>query len=747
MLLSRKIENIHLSWIKILLLFIPFLPLYVSTYVYFPYIAGKNFIFRIIVELAAVLWLVLIGFNKEYRPQNSRMVLSILAFTFIVGLADLMGVNPYKSFWSNYERMEGYITLLHLALYFIILKSIIRARKDWSVFLNLILIAGTFTGLYAIYPQASASIAPRYIIEYGTRISGTVGNPPFLASYLLLVVSIGLIILVRTQKTSLKVFYLCCILLNLAAIYLTASRGAILAFAIGIAVLFVFYLFKQSIKSSDMVLKKIVVFFLVLLVVSAVFIVLFRDADLIRENSVLSRFVSISSDGAVETRFKVWKMAWEGIKARPILGWGQENFLVLYTIVPIPFAATHAWVDRAHNILIHWLVNAGLLGLVSYLAVFGSAIFAVLGAVRKNVIHKDVAVVIITALIVYFVQNLFSFDTINTYIVFFSLLAYIDSIDCSDGTSHDTLSLIHGKQRGMVMYTGVIIFSLVGFAIIAYLVNYKPIRQSQMTKKISVIVPSHENYNNVLDDFKRALSYSTFGDTYVRLQMSSMANQINFGKLFQQEGTLMFIHSTAEELYRGISRNSGNLMYLSSVINFYQKIAVYEPSFVEKTEILINACISLNPEYQWPYMVLSDLYVQKKDYEGAYATLKRILAYDPKNDVLHIKLALAAILTERGKVTARAIENARNIRVSRNSGIMANKEQVFSLGELYFFAQAYKEVRNYDIVLKYYKEMLDIMPLNAKFHYEISEIYLHLGDKVNASLEAKRAAELAPGIY
>src|SRR4030065_1409954 len=181
MLSPKKIDTFYLSGIKILVFLIPFLPLYISKSIYFPYIAGKNFAFRIVIELAAALWLVLIRFKKEYRLQNSKIMFSILVFTFIVGLADIVGVNPYNSFWSNYERMEGYITILHLVLYFSILKSIMRTWRDWTVFLNLLLIAGAFACVYAI---AMPSVAPRYVIEYGGRKSGTMGNPPFFAFFL-----------------------------------------------------------------------------------------------------------------------------------------------------------------------------------------------------------------------------------------------------------------------------------------------------------------------------------------------------------------------------------------------------------------------------------------------------------------------------------------------------------------------------------------------------------------------------------
>lgn len=739
MLSSKKIEDFYLLGIKLLLFLIPFLPLYVSKSIYFPYITGKNFVFRIVIELAAALWLVLIWFKKEYRLRNSKIMFSILVFTFVVGLADIIGVNPYNSFWSNYERMEGYITILHLVLYFTILRSILRTRSDWSIILNLILAAGTFTGMYAV---ATPSInAPRYVIEYGARISGTIGNPPFLASYLLLVVFIGLILIIRTQKNLSRIFYAVTVLLNLAVIYLTASRGAILAALIGAVIFCLYYVSGRYEKHYEKRFGKRVFAYIVLLVILAAVIISFTSAEFIIMDRTISRFASIFSDSAVETRFDAWKMALKGIKERPILGWGQENFISLYTLVPIPFTEEQAWVDRAHNILIDWLVNAGFIGLVSYLAIYGSAITVLAKAVRIKTVQKNEAVVVIIAIIVYFMQNLFTFDTINTYLVFFVLLAYIDNIDLADRSAR--LEYGHRPVEKPAIYLGLTCMALISFILTAYFVNYKPIRQVQITKQSSIVPSDREAYAHLLYNFKTALSYNTFGDTYTRLRMAAVEG-IYVRKFFNNKESLIFIQSAAEELYEGISRNRNDLMYLSNVIDFYQMMTVYDPSFIGRTEALINACLRLNPKYERLYVMLSDLYILKKDYEGAFDAVERAIATNSQNDVLQIKFALTAILTKREDVASMAIEKTKYIRTGRKNR-SNGKRQMFSLDELYSFAQAYREVNNYDRALDYYKEMLNMMPLDAKLHYEIAEIYRLLGDIINAEKESEKAAKLASG--
>lgn len=128
----------YLYWsIAGILFIVPFLPLYISGSMLFPFITGRNFTFRIATEIAFVLWLAFITAFREYRPQPSKLLGAVIAFVSIVFLADLFGVNPYRSFFSNYERMEGFFMIFHLGLYFLILTSIFPKKEDWNIFLHL----------------------------------------------------------------------------------------------------------------------------------------------------------------------------------------------------------------------------------------------------------------------------------------------------------------------------------------------------------------------------------------------------------------------------------------------------------------------------------------------------------------------------------------------------------------------------------------------------------------------------------
>ncbi len=731
--LPGNLEKFYVWGIKALIFAIPILPLYISFSMMFPFITGKNFAFRILVEIAAVLWLGLAVLSRQYRLRNSIMLLTVLAFTFIAGLADLSGVNSYNSFWSSYGRMEGFLTVLHLCFYFVIIKSVLRTRKDWMIFLNIFVIAGILISSFALYQKTGE------VEVY--RVASLIGEPAFLASYLLLVVFMGLILTFNTQKPLLRYIYSLSVVLNFIAIYFSATRAVILSVVIGIILFSLLYIFliKQNTPEKKLFKKLSLIVFSGALILS-VALWTFKDADFIRENRVFSRFATMSSDPAVTFRLAIWEIAWEGIKERPVLGWGQENFIIVYAKYFNPeLYALNIWADRAHNIVLDWLINAGFLGLFFYLSIFVAVFYTLRSAFKNKLISGAETAIISTAIIVYFFQNLFTFDSINTYIIFFALLAYVDNLSALPACST--------SRRPVGRAVTVTLLALVIFSSTGYFVNYKPMKESQLLHRIIVSLPEYRSFSTALDDFNRALAYKTFGDTDVRTQMVVVSKEILGSKRFTDEGALKFIQATSVEMEKQVAANPDNLEYLNLLVNLFNDIAKYEPSFIEKTEIYIKECLRLSPDYQWVYFALADNFFIKKDYDNVFLSVKRAVALDPNNDMSQLKLALAAIVASREEAVISAFERIKEIRSSKDKNVATGKKPAFSVKELLSLADTSVGAENFKLALRFYKEIIAVSPEEAQYHLEIAEVYLRLGDKVNAIKEAKKAAEINPSKY
>ena len=358
--------NRILRWaITIGLFIIPFIPFVVVTSMFFPFITGKNFTFRILIEIIFALWLILALRDSSVLPKRSPITLAVLGFFSIITLAGLFGVNPYHSFWSNYERMEGLITHLHLFAYFLVVTSILSTEKLWKWFLHTVLLSGVILSGYAILQLRGVLV----INQGGVRIDATFGNTVYFATYMLFNVGLAAYYFFRTEtKRWFHYGYLALAALFFIMIYYTATRGALLGFVAGTFLTLLLF----AIARAGLV-RKISLGLLVAGVLLGGSIFLLRDSSFVKNSLTLSRLAKISlNDETTRARFANMGIAWKGFLERPILGWGTENYNLVFNKYYDPrLYGQEQWFDRVHNILFDWLVGAGILGLLAYLALFG----------------------------------------------------------------------------------------------------------------------------------------------------------------------------------------------------------------------------------------------------------------------------------------------------------------------------------------------------------------------------------------
>jgi hypothetical protein len=200
----------------------------------FPYVTGKSLAFQILVELATGIYVLLAMYEPKYRPRLSRLTCAAAVFVVWGAIVVFTSVDPRKSFWSNVERMDGYLMLLHLFAYFLIAASVITAEKWWKEFLQISLFASTLMGLYGLLQVIGIiSISQQNF----PRIDTTFGNPTFLAVYLLFGIFIALLLLALDSRPRITGWaYGISILVQFVALYYTQSRGPLLGLLAGLIV-------------------------------------------------------------------------------------------------------------------------------------------------------------------------------------------------------------------------------------------------------------------------------------------------------------------------------------------------------------------------------------------------------------------------------------------------------------------------------------------------------------------------------
>lgn len=408
---------------------VPFVLLIVSSSMLFPYITGKNFMFRILVEIAFMSWAVLAIYEKTFRPKLSLILISVASMVGVMFVANIFGEYSQKSFWSNFERMEGWVTLVHFFAYFLVLTSVMTTEKLWLRFLNTALVAGIIMSLYAL-----AQILGWLDVSQGTswRVDGRLGNSTYLGVYMLFHMFIAGWMFVRTKSQSWRYVYGGLFFLFGFILLRTGTRGATLGFAGG-SILAFSYLALMAPHGAT--IKKWALGGLVAVVLVVGGLWALRDTEFVKNSTVLSRFANVSlAEGNI--RFTVWKMAIEGVKEHPILGWGQENFNYVFNKYYDPaLYGAEPWYDRTHNIFFDWLIAGGIIGLLAYLSILASMLWYSIikpawSRFKTGVVSESNFTVIEQALLLgllaaYTFHNLFVFDNLASWILFAVVLALV----------------------------------------------------------------------------------------------------------------------------------------------------------------------------------------------------------------------------------------------------------------------------------------------------------------------------------
>lgn len=564
--MQKIIKNLLIG----LLVAVPFVSIIVADSLFFPFITGKGFYFRVLVGLMAGLYILLAIHDKAFRPRKTVLVWSISVFLGIMFVANLNAPFPFKAFWSNFERMEGFVSLLHLGLYFFIASSVLRSKEEWQVLLLSFLSVATYLSCFGLV-QVSGDFV---INQGGIRVDGTLGNAAYFGSYLMFHLFILLYVLYQRKLKvagiaeasgagliAFSLYYISLIanpqvpagkiggtiallafcfgvflfyvrfarkdwsryviafwygvlgLAMMTLLYFTATRGAILGFIGGI---FITAIIIALTEKESKFLKRTAQTIIVSVIVLILGFLALKNTSFVKESPVLSRFASISwSENKTQARGYVWPMALEGLKERPLLGWGQEGFIYVFGKHYNPKMWGHeAWFDRVHNGFLEWLVAGGVLGFLAFISLYVSVVYMLyrspIPAVEKGVLFG--------LLSAYAFQSLFVFDNLVGYVMFFTLLGIIQNEYVRahhKGEKAETNGVISGTAISLTF--GITL-------VFIYAINATPFMQNITLLK--AMQPQALGITENIRLFKKALAYEHMGNVEVTEHMSQITSSV-----------------------------------------------------------------------------------------------------------------------------------------------------------------------------------------------------------------------------
>ncbi len=725
------------SWIiKIGLWMIPLLPIYVSYTMLFPFITGKNFAFRIIIEIIFALWVGLAIARREYRPKFTPLVKAVSIFVGIVFFADLISPNPYRAFFSNYERMEGFMMLSHLYLYFLMLTSVFKTRRDWLIFLHVSFAASVVVSYFGLLQKLGYRVA----LQGGFRVDSTIGNPTYLAAYLLFHLWL-LVIMIQQfwKKWWFASLYAMLLVFELMILYFTATRGVVVAL-VAVAPLCagaaMFFWDRGSENTRGMqwgIGRKFAAGALTVIVVIPFIFWLARKTDFVQSSQALRRLTNYSlSEGTIQDRFKIWGMSLRGGLERPIFGWGQENYYLVFQKYFHPkLYGAEPWFDRSHNVFLDWFIHAGIPGLISYCAIFAIFFWQMIRRMRRTGTLFFEGLMLLGLLATYFLQNLFVFDNLNTYLLFFAVLAYGSHLITYHGapSNHDAPA---GTQswsaavRGYAISASLVVIVAVG----GYWLHIKPIGESKSLIKTLKLYQLRRPLEELKVSFEHTFSHRSFGDTEVREQLANVARQVvNDGQRTPEE-RVRFFEFAIPEVRKEIERSARDVKHLLLLGSLYNQALTLDTKYAADAEKMLLEAVRVSPRKQIVYFELAQHYLTVGNTERGVEALEKAWRLEP-----HFKMAGVALWT----VAAFA----------KKPELVEDVQKYISLNDLdeadvAKIATAYQRIQDYASSIKYFERLVYINPKNPQYHAVYAAHLAHFGKVKEARAEAAEAARLDP---
>lgn len=646
------------------LIIIPFLVLYVASGnttdvfswfsglgMYFPYISGKNFAFRILVEIAFASWVALALYDSRYRFNLKKTPLFIAygIFMVILLLADLFGVDQMKSFWSNYERMEGFVGHIHLFAYFVVLVAMLRTVADWSKMFKVLFASNIIVLVYGygqllgaqgyifatLFPTMAKWFSTQFPISMSSnRLDATLGNSAYFAIYCLLFMFIYALAWAQSKHPMSKWFYPLLIALNAIALFYTGTRGTMIGLVVGGVLALGIEAYQEKGKT-----RKVFAGVLVAMMIAVGSLFAFEKSAFIQSSPTLARLASISpTDITTGSRIAMWEISYKAWLERPVLGYGQDNFDHVFArkFIPEKMYNLEPWYDRSHNVFFDWLMAAGVLGLLSYLALYVVSLWLVWRK-RSDIPHREKA--ILTGLLAgYFVHNIFVFDNLISYILFVIILAYI----AVRSNSHDTA--VHGGKHfshETIQYVWLPVIAILLLGALYY-VNYKPLRVNALlikaldVNRLAQTTPFTQIVQTQQDAFVEAVGMNTLGSTEAREQF--LQTVIRMGQVTPPQGTTeadlqaykvaldAFVQAARTDITSSLPQYATNVRMLSIYGSFYNGIGD-----AASAEQILSIAHNLAPNKQAISFDLVRAYLIGSKFPQAYSLAKETYKLVPSH--------------------------------------------------------------------------------------------------------------------
>jgi Flp pilus assembly protein TadD len=445
-----------------------------------------------------------------------------------------------------------------------------------------------------------------------------------------------------------------------------------------------------------------------------------RDNSLIKNSAMFGRLASISlSDGTTISRLNyIWPMAIKGTFSSPktaIIGWGQENFNYIFNAGYNAHMWTdEQWFDRAHNVFLDWLVNGGLLAFLLYISFYLLSLWYI----WKSSLTTAEKSILTGLLAGYAVHNLFVFDNLASYYLFFLFLAFVSSLRESN-----SLAWLEKLDKNDEVANYVILpFAAILFVVVLYFINIRPIEAN--TDLIAALedCSGQQQVPPSVQLWQKTFDVNTYvANQEAREQLLSCAENVISSQSIANDTKSAFFNLVNTEVQKQITTTPNDARIYTLAGGFYNDIGQWSLA----QPLLIKAH-QLSPGKQAIDFALGLNYLNSASTTAGVALFKQAYESDTTYPDATVNYAAALIATGDEKDAVPLL--------AQNSAWQTDNRII----------NAYVAEKNYTKVISIYKTLVAQNPSNVQYRVSLAASYYAEKDIYDAKTTINQAIKDFP---
>ncbi|MDD3711337.1 MAG: O-antigen ligase family protein [Patescibacteria group bacterium] len=699
----------------------------------FPFISSKQLPFNILIEVLALFWVFFLIKYPKYLPTKSSLTFGLLAYfiTLIMSLA--VSVDFNMSFWGDIERLLGVFHLLHFLLFYLIIITAFRSKKDYRQLLHAVVISSLLVVFHGLFKKDPAS---------------TIGNVAYVAAMMLFAIFWQAIFFFQSKDWWLKSLYAIGILLAFVGLVRANISGSQAGLLAGIFVSILVLIFVSKNKKFKIISAGALIIFTAL--VASLFA--FRSHSIFDGTYLGKALRDFSTENVtLNTRLISYKSAGQYLVDHPvdmIFGVGHGNYALIFDKYFDPkfydYDRSATYFDRAHNNIIDILTTTGIIGLLAYLSIFFFIIIYSVRAYRRNLadnsdrsFNKIELSLILGLVTAYFVQNLAVFDSFATYLYFMSLLAYINFM----GLKKVDREIMVFRFKGLINNFLVPVFILLLF--LSFINNINTLTMLQKT------ISAYKEVNSLgivkaSDSYRQAFTYRTglerdSRESFINLFLSSTDKVLQETDKKKAEEAVLLAVEVAEKNQSYNIYDSLSLFRLARIYDFagrfYLSLGDQDKSskFGSLALDTLERSIENSPGRVPLYLTKANLLLNFDRKDEAISAIEYAKSLNANMPEAYCQLAHFYFLTED---TDKFIENFK-ICAERGGFSLINWNDFLESVE-----SRYYQKDSLDLLIKFYEIILSAEKDDIDTLSKLSLVYYEAGNFTKARETALRISEI-----